>query len=401
MPEFVYTSRDQIQRAKEEIGALSVIEIKADSFADAHRQLGERNKSRIQKTLLELIDATPAEGEEEEFIPFSDALLTAKNCRIKMLAKAEELSQSDPGLAEAIKEYLDCVKSWAKGAGIDKLELGGVDQSDFVDIALVLQGINVGCQSIMVRTENGIDFAHTEERESTDEIFTSEWVKFNIPGEDPRSAFIWPELLPGPAFSFNGAFMSVDLLYVDSPETIQKEGGFLANAAAWILWRSADGPNSLEIIKKLSPFYDGYAVNLIYPQDGEITGETIEFAGNFIKSRKLDSTPGEMQIQVNNISEEAIREGFVTESYMPGESREDYERRVLRIVRATKLAGGFSQEIIRRILGFKIGKLSSASEIVQAYVVGSITSKNLSMSIAAGPAVKNELSQYRFSASPK
>ena len=75
------------------------------------------------------------------------------------------------------------------------------------------------------------------------------------------NAFIYPDLLPGPAFGWrsDGFAQGVDKLHIrDFPEL---KRGMLANVVTWLTLRLGAAMAAREIIASLQPYYDGYALN--------------------------------------------------------------------------------------------------------------------------------------------
>lgn len=378
-PSGMSTKIDKLRQAKESLGPLSVETIKANSYPEAHRILATSLKDKIQPL---------AKTKENEAKPEDKKL--ANKCLAKMEAKQRELNTTKPQIANLITEYLQSIRAWADGADIS------------LDTALLLQNDNVGCQTFSVRgKDEDIFLGHTEEEVDEGRIDKARWISFQI-GDDERQAFVYPDLLPGPAFSFaNGCFMAVDALFCDPSKELKKEGGFLANAATWMIWRSGNPNLAEEIINSVGPFYDGYAVNLVYVDNEALSAKTIEFIGNSgAIVRHLGVEPSATNIQVNCSSVSAMAKLRPSED-LSEDDIEGLNKRTRIIERALKLVKGitkvkttdFSPEVIRRILSFKLGSEdwpSLAASFSRGNVALKLSAKSgFEILIDSGPALKN------------
>lgn len=380
----------ELRATKESLGPLVVDTIQANSFSEAHFTLAKQLSPQIQKL---------AKIKTEDTKP-KDKKITAK-CWEKIKAKQQELQATKPQIASLIGEYIASIEAWAKGAEITLEE------------ALLLQNDNVGCQTFAIRGNNNeIFIGHTEEEINDERIDKARWLTFKVADQE-RQAFIYPDLLPGPAFSFaNGCFMAVDALFCLASNKQKKEGGFLANAAVWMLWRSGDQELAEEIIQSVGPFYDGYAINLLYLDQGKPTAKTLEFIGESPAIvRKLGEQIGDTNIQVNCSSVGAIKDLRPYED-LDEKDINGLNNRTRIIDRALGLTQkitqvkdkGFSPEIIRRILSFKLGDEdwpSLAAPFSRGHVSGQLSQTGFEMLIDSGPALKRESPyQFRWKANP-
>jgi len=379
------TKTQKLRQTKESLGPLTTEIIKADSYPEAHRVLAGSIKDKIQVL---------AKSKENKSKPKDKELV--KKCLAKMIAKQEELIITKPQIANLIAEYLQSITAWAEGADIS------------LDTALLLQNDNVGCQTFSVRGNQGeVFFGHTEEDGDDNRIDKARWLTFQIGGEE-RQAFVYPDLLPGPAFSFtNGCFMAVDALYCSPSNQQKEEGGFLANAATWMIWRSGNPEQAEEIINSVGPFYDGYAVNLIYHKNNLPNSKTLEFIGDSgAIVRELEFKKGAVNIQVNCSSIKAIdrlrpNEDLDQENLSSLNNRARIINRALTLVqKITEVkTTDFSPEVIRRILSFRLGDQnwpSLAAPFCRGHVAGRLSQSGFEMLIDSGPALKDSKSTRFF-----
>jgi hypothetical protein len=118
-------------------------------------------------------------------------------------------------------------------------------------------------------------------------------------------AFIYPELLPGPAFGWrsDGFAQAVDKLHIRHFPDLT--AGILANVVTWLTLRLGPVMDSKEIIESMQPYYDGYALNTVYRQDGGVEANKYEFAANHILPSHLETQPNSFLFQVNIFSDRA------------------------------------------------------------------------------------------------
>ncbi len=267
--------------------------------------IGEK-KSAIIKRILRY------KGTDEEF---------KENMRVsnKGLAKTKEkitiLAQENPTLSHALEKYFTCLRAWAKGVGISEQE------------AFFLQNEGLGCQTIMIRGENGeVFFAHTEEWEMDDAekkvvTITPEWTTFIEPeeeGTEGAQAFTgYPFALPGSTFGVNrGVFQAVDSLILKplaKPDTP-------ASVALWLCWYLAGKIDSKDCIEALGPYNGGFALNEASAHNGKVNARTIEFAYKGLATQKLEGEPLASSVQTNVIQDVDLRKKFG--GRLPKEERE-------------------------------------------------------------------------------
>ena len=394
---FYITPKESLVSAKEKLGGFEKKEITAPTWAEAHRELGEWVGEQVQSILTRKV-----EGSSDEDL--QKAMVFASGCKDHLEAK-----RTHPLIGQGVQKYLDSLDAWAEGAGLDDIAKSVAQRVGSpisrTELALWLQNDNVGCQTTLIRNKEGtVSFIHSEE-DIGGAVERPRQAAFTIGKEKKQrlNAFIYPHLLPGPAFSWgNDIFQAVDFLYLKAPEA----PGGLANTAAWLLF-TQENPydNAEDIIKALGPFVDGYAVNMVRRrQEGEpkVDAKRIVFAQDAMSVKELSGQTGDVMAQVNVLAEEENEDLQKLEEIDPSK-RPLYERRVERTKRALKLIQHFvKQELnldaLTRIMAFRIGEkgFAYANTDVKAGVAGEISGDKMQMRILSGPAIKEDLKAGKY-----
>jgi len=216
-------------------------------------------------------------------------------------------------LRAAVSEYLECLSAWADGAGLVHFEhpaLAAFGPHGQTNLAMFLQNDCTGCQTGMYREQDGsVVLWHTEE-DVEDEPGSGfdilRIAEFNIGDETHpviMRAFIYPDLLPGPAFGWrsDGFSQAVDTLHIrDFPNMTH---GILANVVTWLTLRLGPAMDIREVIESLQPFYDGYGLSIVYVQDGAVHACKNEFAADRIFTSRLDERAESFLFQVNILTD--------------------------------------------------------------------------------------------------
>lgn len=381
------------------LGGLEIVEIRASSMEEAHEMLGHEVSDKAMEVLRGKIDGY---SNYEDFQAEMEAMSIVYYEMIAKINSPETLEL----IREGLKEYLACLDARSRGMGIDTLENpflekyrveneNGDDAMVYRLVGLMSQNDNVGCQSGMVRKGNKIMLWHTEEdyeEEKGQRMDKPRLVKFDINGEIKYS-FIYPNLMPGPAFSFgNNFFYSVDFNYVKENE----DPSILANIGVWVAWRLTNRIPPEEVIKNLSPFMDGYTLNYIWRSRDEEDFEAgkVEFGHGLTETYDLSDEP---LISVNKFDESSP----LTEiEEIDDEEKALYDKRKSRARRATNLIESMTKEGIgalenlRRMTGFRSrqhgGEAGMAVDFTKAHLVAEITKEGLYILVGAGPTIKDE-----------
>jgi hypothetical protein len=283
------TPPETLKNLKDLLGPLNTEVIEAPTLSEAHFKLGQQNSKRIQATLLE---RTTQMGPEktQELLELSQKILA------HMQKRAAELSSTHPATSSAILDYIDCLQAWSQGENLGDSSL---------EKALLLQNDTAGCQTIMIRGDNGqIIFGHSEEDDTPDRVRHNDWTQFKFTTNGQSQTLTaytsYKDLLPGPAFSLTpNGIMASDAIFVDTPDKV----GFLGNTVSWILWQLGSEKDSQQIISQLLPSPSGYAINQAYwdQATGTVTGTIIEFAGSEISLKTVGNKPGDYSFHTNAI----------------------------------------------------------------------------------------------------
>jgi len=393
------TLLQNIKEEKERLGDLEVIEITADTMTQAHRLLGQEVSAQAKQHLTRHLD------EYRNYEEFAKRMTLMTKIYRQMLLKTH-----DPSISSDIKfglqEYLDCMVAQSQGIGTQTLQHPLLDQylsehpgeEDFLYHTLLQlenQNDNVGCQSGMVRHDEQTLLWHTEEdyeEEKGERTDKPRLVKFNIGGQIKYS-FIYPDLMPGPAFSFGpNFFYNVDSTYTKA----NRKPSILANTAMWMAWFLAEKIPPQEVVHSLKPFLDGYILNYVWRPNSQSQFEAgkIEFAHALSATYPLDGN--QPIISTNKL--EPLSTVLDAEK-MDQEETELFQERARRAKRSLHLInltqdGSGSLENIRRMTGFTSTKLQGEAgmsvDFTKAHAVAQAGPDGLVVWVGAGPTTKKE-----------
>ncbi len=330
-----------LRAVKTRFSGLVKLDYSAYDLPTAHRMLGWHVSQQVQKILKNKLDT----WEEARL----QKLLAQSQTCISLLAEKAADAHIDERLRTAVCEYLQCLSAWADGAGLEHFKhsvLASLQPLGRIDLAMFLQNDCTGCQTGMYRSPDGsVVLWHTEEdvEDEPGSGFDSLRIaKFNLGDRDHpvlMHAFIYPDLLPGPAFGWrsDGFAQAVDKLHIRHFPDLK--AGILTNVVTWLTLRLGPDMDSKEIIESLQPYYDGYAVNTVYSQAGGVQAHKYEFASDRIISSHLDEQPNSYLFQVNIFSDRAHPWVAELEDLHP-DWCELYQQRVERAMVALQIMDG-------------------------------------------------------------
>jgi hypothetical protein len=331
----------ELKAVKARLGGLVRLDFSAYDLPTAHRLLGGHARQQVQKILHQKLDTW-----EEARV---QKLLAQSQSCIALLGEKAADNHLDDRLRAGIGEYLDCLAAWGDGAGLRGFRhptLAAFQPLGQVDLAMFLQNDCTGCQTGMFRARDGsVVLWHTEEdvEELPGSGFDSLRIaEFNVGDIDHpvvMHAFIYPDLLPGPAFGWrsDGYAQAVDKLHIR--DFLDLKAGVLTNVVTWLTLRLGPAMDGREIIESLQPYYDGYALNTVHLQEGSVQANKYEFAADRIICCHLDEQPDNYLFQVNIFSDRAHPCVGELEDLRP-DWRGLYEQRVERTVRRIKNKDG-------------------------------------------------------------
>ena len=390
-----------LQAARRRLGPLHTLHLPGPGLAEMHRQLGEEVRPQAQSILARRLEALNAAG------ALPERLRLLRRSWLLAQEKADRLRGcSLPVLRRvgaALAEYLDCLVAWAQGAGL----AGGPADRDGIELALLLQNDLSGCQTGVYRLADGsVALWHSEEDAEAapgsrfDRLRIAE---FALPrGEGTLHSFIYPDLLPGPAFNWreDGFLQAVDTLIVKGPLV---SCGLLANSLAWVTLRlgvAGDpalhwGADPAQCIDALSPFIDAYAITTVHPAASGVRAVRSEFAAGYRHTVELGAAAGSYLFQANVFS---LESGSLFASIPPGSDPAPYQERLRRTQRLLRRLQNPTPHTFRRLLCSRLGgDYAYANPDVKAAFVGHVRpgQPGAEVWVEAGAAMKTADHQLR------
>ena len=401
MPDTVLTHITNLKAVKTRLGKLIFLDFSGSDLAQAHQELGAHVRNQVHKLLRHRLN-----GLQEDQL--RELIQQTRMCHSTLLDRSKS-TKVNPVIRSAIQQYLVCLDAWADGAALSgfvhpRLEHQKSDLSPVSarDLALLLQHDNTGCQTGLYRQKDGsVILWHTEEAFGSepggqfDQLRIASFRAGNGNSSVKMNAFIYPDLLPGPAFGWrsDGFAQAVDALLLKPFPQLQ--GGVLANVASWITLRLGPAVNAQEVIEALGPFQDGYALNIVYSKRGQVYAKKVEFASNLIFPYLLGETPGEFLFQVNVFSQRQRLDLLKLEN-ISLENRKTFEQRIRRTKRVLKCRepGASSSEELRfffDLLASRIGgEWAYANADLKAYFLNRVSQTGMEIWLGPGAALRNE-----------
>jgi hypothetical protein len=361
-----------------------VLTLRGASLVEAHRELGARLQKVALRAVLARLAKTPQARLEAQ-------LEQTRACRTFM----HQLSRSRraPKLVrESLAECLACLDAWGASVFPPALCPPLAAPSEW---ALWAQDDNAGCQTGMVRRAGGkVVLWHTEE-DTIGFLDAPRVAVFSI-GGDERGAFVYPYLLPGPAFGWGaGQVHAVDSLHTRRDVTL---GGTLSGVASWLVWRIGRAMDARDVLLSLVPFVDGCAIHVV-GAGAHVTATTHEIAGRAVLSRTLGRRAGSFIVQVNTVS--ASSGPVFREEEMSARTHGLYERRLARmrdgVARLLSRPDPSDDEVLRMLASRRGGSYAYANSDVGAHAVATFAiGEGLAMYVGAGPAARGDVLRPRF-----
>lgn len=359
--------------------------IEAPSIAEAHRLLGREVKNQVHMVVERRLEELPGQTEAKKRDYLKSQINFSRRNR-RYIEEEMKRPETNPLIKKGISEYFESLQAWADGAELHTFlshpllkDLFPSNQPITVkDLAFWLQNDNVSCYTGVVRGDNGVYILHTEEDTDFDNPLTSRrnnkkpfirvdkprLYTFKIGGQETSETFtasIYPDLLPGPAYSWNeDYFQAIDALY----GKVSPTPGAVANVTAWVALRYGNQIDPKEIVRGIGKRYsDGYALISIDSSHGQPEVRALEFFGDKLEERRLGNEPGDNLVQVNIFSQpDSPMTKYLD---LPNESPNPYEpdiagfrkrmRNFSRIILNLTQIHGLSLYSLLRVLSFRNG----------------------------------------------
>lgn len=379
-----------IKRIKRKLGDIQILDYRGLDIVDAHEKLGEEVRVQVTRILENKIKSLGADDLNRE-LRFAQ----------QIIEKLEEKSKSSdmPGLIQdAIRTYLECIRSWAHGAGTEVYisNMGWQHKVSPMQLAVMLQNDNSGCQTGALRNAGGgVLIWHTEEDGKHD--YGKRFDKLRLAifqcklGDKSVDIYslIYPDLLPGSAFNWrnDGYLQLVDALYLEQDET----AGMLANCVCWLRLVLDTNISTQLILESLGPLADGYALSVVLRRNDLIVAEKYEFTRNQYVLATLSQEKNSYLFQVNLFSDDVP----ISLSQFEEISKKEKKGYLHRRKRTLKYLGTPSSlnsiTDIRKLLTSRAGSpFCYASPWVKSYMFATLDDKEFRVWVGAGPASKND-----------
>jgi hypothetical protein len=387
--------KETLTAVKARLGPLVFLDLTAYDLVTAHRKLGEQVRPAVLGILRRKL-----EGGDAPVLAQKIRQGRACRARLEHMGTDERL---DERVRSGLAEYLDCLSAWSEGAALEGFAhphlAAAVDgqRISALDLALFLQNDNVGCQTGLYRLADGsVILWHAEEDVTEGRFDKLRIAEFSLPGGPETvhlKAFIYPDLLPGPSFAWrsDGYAQAIDTILLKSPPALPQ--GMLANVAAWLALRLGPAWAGGDWLEALSPFYDGYALNVLYHRHGQAHGVKFEFAAGHILPYTLQPEAGNWLFQVNIFCQRENRALRAIENLSLRSTR-FYERRMQRTAqeldaRPPALSAGDEMAFFYRLLASRAGgEAAYANSDVMAHFVLRLAPGEMEAWVGAGPAFK-------------
>lgn len=387
-----------VEQNKLLLGPITLLDCSDIDTASAHWRLGRDAHVQIHKFLSKRIGDL---GGIEQ--------VASQIRRARKVQAALKVKLQIPGLSETVKAavrlYQECLSAWTKGAGLADFhhpflaEIVDGIPTCADDLATILQEDEVGCQTGVVREQNGsVILWHSEEDcEETPGQRFDQLRLFLFKAANGRSAcaFIYPDLLPGPSFGWQASdfAQAIDTLHV-RPLTF--EDAILPNTLAWLSLYLGTQVSRKDLAELLGPFLGGYSLTAVYKKDGQVSVEKVEYANDKLAACALDKSAGTALFQTNVIRDLSLPIG--SEEKTSPENRAWNEKRMARTARLFKVVKKSTTplELVFRLLRSRLGGTSAYSNRdVKAYLVCQMTVEKISVWVGSGAALPGD-QLFRF-----
>jgi hypothetical protein len=390
-------SQVDLRSVKARLGDLLWLNFTDLSLPEAHRQLGQHVSHQVIKILDHRLTSLPSHRVIQLFEQ-------ARSCVRILDAKIND-PHLDSQLRSAIAGYLDCLSAWSGGIGLasyDHPALAACEPLGHLDLALFLQHDSTGCQTGMLRSQDGsVTLWHTEEDieyepgSGFDQLRIASFAVDIAHKPVVMNAFIYPDLLPGPAFGWrsDGYAQAADLLYIKPfvPDT----QACLANIVTWLALRLGPAYDLQALIEAMLPCFDGYALNTVFVREGVIQAIKCEFGASYAFSHRLGDEPGIYLCQANMFTDGSDLRIQEIEDLNP-EERGWFESRIenthclMKARSAASADPGVMGSIFKMITSHAGGQWAFANQHVKAYFLCRLTPSAAELWLGSGPALEGD-----------
>ncbi len=398
-----FSPLDEIASARNRFSTVKFLDFRTLELEPAHYALGQAVKLPVEKILLQKLESWGPEGFLER-ICIAQAIVDA-------LVEKTAAAYLDPLICQALLAYQSCLEQWVAGTDLKAvLAQSAIANSTSLPIGklsllvgMALQNDALGCQTGMYRQEDGsVVLWHTEEDSDLDGSRFDElrMMRFRSPWS-PLGAelvsFIYPDLLPGSAFSWrtDGYIQAVDFLYMREANL---EKALLANIACWVTLVLGQRASLEDVVGQLGPFLDGYAISAVSRDDKMVQARKIEFLATEYLCLELGQQPGDFAFQVNLVSDpvSSLAENYEEKTLV---SRGLLEARLARTNRllSSKAIDLNHLEGFYRLVSSRAGSdYAYSNHHVKAHLVGRVSGSRMNIRVGPGPAAREDRPALEF-----
>jgi hypothetical protein len=377
----------RLTQARQRLGPLVTLNCTRLACASAHHRLGAEAQAQIHKILAgRLADL----GGPEQV---AAQIRRARGYQAALLERTRRAGL-DETLRGALGTYQECLAAWAEGARLTEFRhpqlTGAVDGAPVSaeELAILLQEDEVGCQTGVYRERDGsILLWHAEEDVEAvpgQRFDRLRLFSFRACGGTVATGFIYPDLLPGPTFGWQGRdyVQAIDTLHV---RPVEQAEALLPNTLAWLSLYLGNRISRAQLARQLGPFQGGYSLTTASQQAGGVSVEKVEFANGQVAASNLGTAAGEYLFQTNILNDLSLPIGVeeLTENRAWNEQRRKRTARLLGVIQRAPEARPLIFRLLRSRLG---GDSAYANPDVKAYLVCHLAGGSLSAWVGSGPA---------------
>jgi hypothetical protein len=388
-------SIDRVMEFKKYLGPITHLDCTQLDTTNAHRLLGQAARAQIHKILTKRLD------EQGSIEQVAAQIRRARRYQAALEKKLQNLAL-DGIVKTAIGAYLACLTAWAEGAQLADFQhtllTSEVDNLPVsaTDLAMFLQKDESGCQTGVYRERDGsVILWHVEEdtEKTPGERFDQlRLFSFRTYSGQIATGFIYPDLLPGPTFAWQGGnfVQAVDTLHI---KPVDFEAAILPNTLTWLALYLGTRITRAELAKRLGPLQGGYSLTTVYKNKGQVSVEKIEYANNMLAASSLENSAGSYLFQTNILRDPSLpigtQEQASAESLAWNGARYARTSRFMPVIQRSNDALPLVFRMLQSRLG---GELAYSNESVKAYLVCQMTRQKTFIWMGAGaPTPDDEL----------